>query len=97
MNLASCGLICDECPFFQKECPGCFNTRGQPFWAKDVSEKGICPLFDCAVNQKAYRNCGDCSQLPCAMFLELKDPNISDAEHEKSLKLRIGNLRKSQS
>ena len=32
--------------------------------------------------------CGMCEDFPCKIFLELRDPNMSDEEFEKSLKTR---------
>jgi hypothetical protein len=31
--------------------------------------------------------------LPCRMFYELKDPAISDSEHQQSIQQRVYNLR----
>jgi hypothetical protein len=53
----------------------------------------ICPLYDCSVNSKKFRNCGDCAELPCKMFRDMKDPNSTDEEHQKSLITRAANLR----
>lgn len=89
MSISACGLICNDCHFFKNLCTGCFNVKGKPFWAKEATANGICQLFDCSVNQRGYRNCGDCIDLPCQMFLDLKDPNISQEEHEKSIEQRV--------
>ena len=93
MNLSACGLLCNECPSFGKECQGCFAVGGKPFWAGEFTTTGICPLFDCSVNHKALRNCGGCNELPCQLFLSMKDPNATEEEHQESLKLRIKRLR----
>jgi hypothetical protein len=90
--ISACGLLCNECPYFEKECQGCFSMKGKPFWAV-TAESGICALFDCSVNKKQFRDCGGCAELPCKMFLELKDPNISEIEHKKSIQLRVDVLR----
>lgn len=92
MKISACGLICDECPFFQKECKGCFQMKGKPFWTADATPKGICPLFDCSINEKKLKNCGNCSELPCKIFLELKDPNVTDIEHQISIQKRVALL-----
>ncbi len=94
MKISACGLICDDCQFFQKECTGCFMMNGKPFWTAQATVRGICPLYDCSINQKGYRNCGECNELPCKMFTDLKDPNISDTEHQDSIQSRIKNLRR---
>ena len=93
MIKSACGLVCNECAFFNKECKGCFMVKGKPFWTARVTEKGICPLFDCSIIKKGLSNCGDCIDLPCQMFIDLKDPNVSDYEHQKSIRKRISNLR----
>lgn len=93
MIISNCGLLCDECNFYQKECLGCYQVKGGPFWSHDLPEK-ICPLFDCSINNKKFKNCGDCTDLPCKMFNDLKDPNISDEKHQKMVKVRVGRLKK---
>jgi hypothetical protein len=52
-----------------------------------------CALFGCAVNDRGYKNCGECAELPCISFLELKDPNTSQEEHMTSIKVRVGRLK----
>ena len=91
MKVSNCGLLCDECEFYQNPCSGCYEVKGQTFWAKE-SDTGMCPLFDCSVNQKQLKSCGDCCELPCNKFKELKDPNISDEEHERKLIERVERL-----
>jgi len=93
MLISACGLVCSDCPFFKKPCSGCFEVKGKPFWAKEATPNGVCQLFDCSLINHGYRSCGDCSELPCQMFLDLKDPNISQKEHEKSIAKRIEILR----
>jgi len=48
----------------------------------------------CRSQEKALPNCGACVELPCKLFNELKDPNISEEEHQKSILQRVVNLRK---
>jgi hypothetical protein len=45
------------------------------------------------VNTRKYRNCGGCSELPCKMYREMKDPNTTDEEHQRSILRRIMALR----
>jgi hypothetical protein len=93
MTLSACGLICDECEFFNKTCTGCINVKGSTFWAKEMMPSKICPLYDCSVNKKGYKDCGGCSELPCKMFREMKDPNSTEEQHQKSLLKRVELLR----
>ena len=94
MNLSSCGLVCDDCEFFGNACASCLNIKGYVFWAKESIPGGVCPLYSCAVNQKNFRNCGDCAELPCRMFREMKDPNSTMEEHLKSIEERMKRMRK---
>jgi hypothetical protein len=89
MILSACGLKCNECEFYEKTCSGCHNVKGSTFWAKEMVPGKICPLYDCSVNKKELQNCGGCSELPCKIFQEMKDPNSTDEEHQKSIKARV--------
>ena len=93
MILSACGLICDHCEFFNNTCDGCISVKGSTFWSKEMMPDKVCPLYNCAVNTKKYKNCGPCSELPCKMYREMKDPDSTDEEHQKSLITRIAALR----
>lgn len=93
MEISACGLFCNDCPFFNKDCKGCYNLKGSPFWTKQATKTGICPIYDCSINQKTYSNCGECNELPCQIYIQLKDPNITDKEHQESIQKRVKNLR----
>jgi len=93
MILSTCGLICDECEFYNKTCTGCRNVKGSTFWAKEMMPGKVCPLYDCSVNTRKYNDCGDCAELPCKMFREMKDPNSTEEQHQKSLLTRVSLLR----
>ena len=54
MLVSPCGLICDECPYYQKECKGCRNVEGKVFWSADFTENGKCPMYDCSINKKDF-------------------------------------------
>ncbi len=70
--------------------------EGKPFWAKDMTPSGVCPLYDCAVNKKNLIDCGYCETLPCEMFYEMKDPKVSDEEHRASIQKRITLLKENK-
>jgi hypothetical protein len=93
MTTSACGITCTDCPFFGKECKGCYLVEGKTFWAAGATENGVCPLFDCSVNTRGYKNCGDCPELPCKTFHDLKDPNSTEEEHRKSIEVRVRALR----
>lgn len=88
MILSACGLKCDECEYFNKTCAGCHKVAGSTFWAKEMMPSGVCPLYDCSVRKKGYRDCGDCAELPCGLFVQMKDPNSTEEEHLKALGAR---------
>ena len=71
---------------------GCYAVHGETFWAKEMMPGKVCPLYACAINDRGYESCGDCSELPCDMFREMKDPASTDEEHEKMLKVRVEHL-----
>lgn len=91
--LSVCGLLCNECRFFTEPCPGCHAVKGATFWASKAMPHGICPLYYCASNEKKYRNCGECSELPCKKFMDLRDPDITEEEHARSIRERVGRLK----
>jgi hypothetical protein len=93
MVVSCCGLICDKCEFFGRQCAGCLEVKGQTFWAKESMPNQTCPLYDCAVNVRRYKNCGDCAELPCATFVQMKDPNSTDEEHKAGLVRRVAVLK----
>jgi hypothetical protein len=93
MILSTCGLKCDECEFYNKTCAGCRNVKGATFWAVDMMPAKVCPLYHCAVKQRGFRDCGECPELPCATFLQMKDPATSDEDHQRMIGVRVSLLR----
>jgi hypothetical protein len=91
--LAVCGLLCNECDFLGKSCQGCHEVKGATFWAVDSMPDKKCPLYKCAVVDKKYVNCGQCSELPCKTFTDMKDPNASEEQHQEGLKKRVKRLK----
>jgi hypothetical protein len=92
MRLSACGLDCDECEFLNVTCTGCINVKGSTFWAQEIPGK-VCPLYDCSVNKNKFRNCGECNDLPCQMFNNMKDPKSTEEEHRQSVIKRVSILR----
>jgi hypothetical protein len=95
-EMTVCGLVCGGCPFLGNGCQGCADSKGKPFWVLEYGLK-VCPLYDCAVNQKRYPHCGQCQALPCETFTKLKDPNMTEEAFQQALKERITRLRAAQS
>ena len=69
------------------------NFKGQTFWAMEHIPAKVCPLYDCSVNKRNYRDCGDCAEVPCKMFREMKDPGSTDEEHRQGLTDRVARLK----
>jgi len=93
MVLSTCGLRCDECEYFNKSCTGCIAVKGSTFWAKEMMPDKVCPLYNCAVNTKKLASCGGCPDLPCKLFYNMKDPQTTEEEHQKSILTRVALLR----
>lgn len=79
-----CGIDCTTCNDLGKTCAGCKEIKGKVFWTAYFGID-ICPIYDCSVNQKGLKHCGECSELPCQIYYDSKDPSLTDEEHEKSI------------
>ncbi len=95
MSLSPCGIECNGCSYAESCSGGCHESGGKPFYIKEFGIE-VCPMFDCAVNQKGYKTCGECSELPCKIFFDWKDPSMSDEEHVKSINDRVKILKESK-
>lgn len=93
-EITVCGLVCGECHLFGSACQGCAATKGKPFWAARYWIVNTCPIYDCVVDQTS---CGECQDLPCETFTNLKDPNMTDEAFQQIMKERIARLREAQS
>ena len=83
----ACGLYCGDCHLLGGPCPGCGYVEGRPFWTEAYGV-AVCPLYDCCRNQRQLDHCGLCTDLPCELFLGLRDPDMTDEEHQESLRKR---------
>jgi hypothetical protein len=86
-----CGLRCSECEFNPQVCPGCNAVEGKTFWASNMPD-GTCPLYACSVHTRGYSTCGECDELPCKEFEDLRDPSVTVAEHSKGVEERVHRL-----
>lgn len=87
-----CGASCDGCKHRGNECTGgCEAMQGRVFWTKYINVD-VCPVYQC-VADNSYKNCGDCAKLPCEIWFSLKDPELSDEEHQKSIDDRVAKLK----
>ena len=91
---SACGVDCIECRFINNECAGCLKVSGRPFWSAEYFADEPCPIYKCAVVEKKFENCGPCSELPCKLFFDLKDPDMSEEEHLKGITKRVDNLKR---
>lgn len=88
--ISVCGVNCDGCPHLKNGCDGCDAIEGKVYWAQYIGAD-VCPLYKC-VQDKGFKNCGDCSQVPCELWTSLKDPSWSEEEHQKSIQDRLSIL-----
>lgn len=93
MVVCVCGSDCDNCKAFPAPCQGCSRTQGKIFWAQQFLGQDTCSIYDCAVNKKHYTNCGQCSELPCQIFYNIKEPGSTQEEHLKGIERRVNNLK----
>lgn len=92
--ITRCGLDCRDCYAYPNDCPGCKVVAGKPAWAESIGEEQ-CQLYQCSA-AKAYAHCGQCNELPCKMWYDLKDPSLSDEGHLQAINERIERLRSLQ-
>lgn len=85
--LCVCGADCDNCHSFGKECAGCEALQGKVYWAAYLG-KDVCPYYQC-VRDKGLNHCGDCENIPCELWYSLKDPSMTDEQHEASVRERV--------
>lgn len=88
MVITRCGLDCSDCYAYPKDCPGCAKVEGKPFWTEGAKQ---CELYRCS-SEHGFAHCGQCAELPCQMWHDLKDPSQSDEEHQQALQVRAQRL-----
>lgn len=95
IDLACCGCRCDTCPAYTNSCAGCNALAGKPEW---VDEFGFhqCAFYTCCVVEKGLSHCGQCREMPCALFYEYNDPSQSQEQLDQWLALRISELEAAQ-
>jgi hypothetical protein len=96
MNISPCGINCDACPLKAQCGNACQVSGGKPFFIKDFGVER-CPIYDCAVNKKGYKTCGECADVPCRLFYDWKDPSMSDEEHRQSVDVNVAFLKELKS
>jgi hypothetical protein len=93
-KLSVCGCDCAGCDYLKKsQCAGCSAIEGKVWWVGYVGAE-VCPIYECVVKRKKLEHCGKCSEIPCRLWQELKDPSYTDAEHEAGIRERVEKLKK---
>lgn len=90
LGISCCGTDCTQCKFYGNLCKGCNESQGKVFHAPEGKP---CPIYACSVKGKKLRNCGQCEELPCAVWQNTKDPQLSEEAFEKSIMDRVKELR----
>lgn len=90
LGLSACGTDCAACGYYGGACPGCNESNGKVFHAPAGK---CCPIYGCAARHK-LANCASCQELPCKIWLETKDPALSEEQFNESIRQRIANLQK---
>ena len=81
--VACCGCICNECPYYQKECGGAQRYRENHSGWNTREER--CNIYRCCVEEKKLPHCGRCSELPCSRY-DQQDPTRTPEENAAGLK-----------
>ncbi len=85
IGLSCCGTDCLKCSFYGSTCQGCNESCGKVFHA---SKGKACPIYECAVIKNKRANCCDCDQIPCDVWLNTKDPRMTDEQFMSSVEER---------
>lgn len=88
-NLSCCGAECEKCRCYGDMCEGCGKSQGKVF---HVPEGRTCEIYECSINQKKLRGCGECGNAPCGIWKKMKDPSFSEEEFEQNIKERLKQL-----
>lgn len=89
-DLSCCGTKCNECFCYGNMCNGCNACEGKVFHAP---EGKACPIYECVINEKHFKNCAECKEVPCSIWMATKDPKFTDDEFEKNVALRVQALK----
>ncbi len=89
LGLTACGAECAGCEFHGSICAGCNESGGRVFHAPAGK---ACPIFACCA-KNGHALCGECEKLPCEVWRATRDPSMSDAAFEASIRARVDRLR----
>lgn len=89
-NISCCGADCSACGCFGKMCNGCNACFGRVFHAPQGKP---CPIYECSINQKSLKNCGECERVPCEIWRKTRDPSFTDEAFERNVQERLNRLK----
>ncbi|MDR2855138.1 MAG: DUF3795 domain-containing protein [Methanomicrobiales archaeon] len=92
MSVSPCGIDCDQCQLRENCDDSCQVNGGKPFYIKDFGVE-VCPIYDCSINKNGYKTCAECSDLPCQLFYDWKDPSMSDEVHNEAISKNVAFLK----
>lgn len=88
-----CGKNCGDCGHYPAVCEGCRAIRGEVYWAGYLDDV-VCPIYECAANEKGLFHCGECQALPCSLYFDAGDPNMTEQETVRSVDQQVRRLGK---
>ncbi len=89
IGLSCCGTDCTACSYYEDICQGCNESCGKVF---HMQEGKACPIYACSVQKQKNVTCADCAQIPCEIWMETKDPQMSEEKFSANLRERMTNL-----
>jgi hypothetical protein len=89
-DISPCGADCSACYCFGKMCSGCNECNGMVFHAP---EGKACEIYECSIHNKKLKNCGECKEVPCAIWMKTRDPKFSDEEFDENVNIRVKTLK----
>jgi len=92
INVGACGCICSDCRVYGVSCEGCHAIEGKACWLHEVG-LDVCDFYECAVIEKGFAHCGECSEIPCDKFWSNKNPKWTEEQHKKIVEERVALLK----
>ncbi|MEL7656083.1 MAG: DUF3795 domain-containing protein, partial [Bacillota bacterium] len=88
MLVSPCGVDCSGCKSYPETCLGCREIEGKVFWAAYIGAD-TCPMYHCCANERQLKHCGECEELPCHIYFDTQDPEMTKEEHEEGIRQRV--------
>lgn len=87
-DLSVCGTDCSSCGCLGSMCTGCNACAGKVFHSPEG-----CAIYDCTVNRKGLKHCGECEAAPCEIWMKTRDPKFTDEEFDGNVRMRMEALK----